>query len=146
MSEIRIFFCLCHLTQFPDIMLTVKLYCIHINRTSKCLAAFFNAACCYQYQSSAVSLQHVPVSDSLNRRQLASFSEGPCPFSTAPRRNPVTNRFLKNTGFCRALVAEQCDMRFWEIDKKTKILYIIECRGPLLFLQSYIFNTSWKNV
>ena len=27
-------------------------------------------------------------------------------------------------------------MRFLEIDLKTKILHIIECGGPLLFLQS----------
>ena len=42
-------------------MLTVKLYCIDINRTSECLAASFYASCCYQYQSSAVSHQHVLV-------------------------------------------------------------------------------------
>ena len=56
-------------------------------------------------------------------------------------------RFSKNTVFCRALVAEQCDMRFLEIDSKTKILYIIECRGPykiqlkslLLFLSFLCF-------
>ena len=38
--------------------------------------------------------------------------------------------------FCEALVAEQCGMWFLEIDLKTKILHIIECRGPLLFLQN----------
>ena len=46
------------------------------------------------------------------------------------------NRFSKNTVFCEALVAEQCDMCFLEIDLKTKNLHIIECRGQLLFLQS----------
>ena len=56
------FFVLCYLTQFPDRMLTVNLYCIDINRTSECLAASFDASGCYQYQSSAVSHQHVLVS------------------------------------------------------------------------------------
>ena len=33
-------------------------------------------------------------------------------------------------------------MRFSEIDKKTKIFHIIECRGPLLFLQSIVLNIA----
>ena len=38
-------------------------------------------------------------------------------------------------------------MRFSEIDKKTKILHIIECHGPLLFLQSVlnVLNSLRKN-
>ena len=66
-NEIRIFSVLCHSILFRNRMLTVKLYCIDINGTSECLAASFNVFCCYQCQSSAVSHQHVMVSDSLYR-------------------------------------------------------------------------------
>ena len=43
------------------------------------------------------------------------------------------NIFSKNTVFYGELVAEQCDMRFSNIDEETKVLRIIECYGPLLF-------------
>ena len=51
------------------------------------------------------------------------------------------NRFPKNTVSCRAVVAEQCDMRGGGggggglIHLETKFLHLIDCRGPLLFTE-----------
>ena len=124
-----ILFCVIY-NPIPYRMLTVKFYCIDIKRKQHPLMPLvatntnqvpFHIMCWYLKVFTSENLQ-------VFHRDHSCFQQ---PLDEILSRID----FLKNTVFCRALVAGQCDMRFLEIDQKTKILNVV----VHYFFTEYIF-------
>ena len=96
--------------------------------------------CCYQCTFNVVHISMWWYLTSFAYEGVHVFQSDPCfssPYS-------FMNRFSKNTDFYGDLVYEQCDMRFSNIDKETKVLRIMQDVMVHYYITKYILIENFK--